>query len=72
VGYDRIFVNQEKFIGEVFKKFRIEDYAKLNTLVKYGVKMSKNNERGAINSITFKNLVGSLNILFGVGLVKGL
>ena len=70
MGYDRIFVNQEKFIGEVFKKFKMKDFAKLNILVKCGVKISKNDEQGAINSITFKNLVESLNILFGVGLVR--
>ena len=59
-GEDGIFVNQEKFVGEVFNKFRMEDCAKVNTLVECGVKMSKNDEGGTINSTTFKNLVGSL------------
>jgi hypothetical protein len=59
-GEDGIFVNQEKFVGEVFNKFRMDDCAKVNTPVKCGVKMSKNDEGGTIISMTFKNLVGSL------------
>jgi hypothetical protein len=59
-GEDGIFVNQEKFVGEVFNKFRMEDCAKVNTPVECGVKMSKNDKGGTMISITFKNLVGSL------------
>jgi peptide subunit release factor RF-3 len=43
-GEDTIFVNQEKFAKEILKKFKMEDYAKVNTLVECIVKMSKNDE----------------------------
>jgi hypothetical protein len=68
-------MNQEKFAREVLKKFKIEDYAKVNTRVECEVKMSKNDEGERINSTTFKSLVGllryltctHLDILFRVG-----
>ena len=43
-GEDEIFVNRKKFAREVLKKFKIKDCARINTLVDYRVKMSKNNE----------------------------
>jgi len=75
---DEIFVIQEKFVREVLKKFKIENYAKVNAPIEYGVKMSNNNEGEKINSTTFKSLVGILrylinthsNILFRVGLIS--
>jgi hypothetical protein len=30
-GEDEIFVNKKKFVKEILKKFKIEDYAKANT-----------------------------------------
>jgi hypothetical protein len=51
-GEDVIFMKQLKFAKEVLK---IEDYAKVNNLVKCGVKMSKNDEGDMINSTTFKS-----------------
>jgi hypothetical protein len=62
-GEDRIFVNQEKFAKEILKKLKMEDCAKVNTLVECEVKMSKNDEGENINSTTFKSLVGSLRYL---------
>jgi len=58
-----IFVSQEKFAKEILKKFKMEDYAKVNTLVKCGVKLSRNDEGENIISTTFKSLVGSLRYL---------
>jgi hypothetical protein len=77
-GEDEIFVNKKKFVKEILKKFKIEDYAKANTPVECRVKMLKNDEIEKINYIAFKSLVGSLRylictcsyILFGVGLVS--
>jgi len=43
-GEDEIFVNRKKFAREVLKKFKIKDCARINTLVDYRVKMSKNNK----------------------------
>ena len=43
-GKDRIFMNQEKFAREILKKFKMEDCAKVNTLVECAVKMSRNGE----------------------------
>jgi len=59
-----IFVSQEKFAKEILKKFKMEDYAKTNTLVKCGVKLSRNDEGENIISTTFKSLVGSLRYSF--------
>jgi len=58
-------VNQEKFVREVLKKFKMKNYAKVNTLVECecGVKMSMNDEGENINSTTFKSLVRSLRYL---------
>jgi hypothetical protein len=52
-----------KFEKEIPKKFKIEDCAKVNTLVKYGVKLLKNDEGEKVNSTTFKSLIGSLRYL---------
>jgi hypothetical protein len=62
-GKDRIFVNQEKFAREILKKFKMEDCAKVNTLVECGVKMSRNGEWENMDFTTFKSLVGSLKNL---------
>ena len=43
-GEYKIFVSQEKFEKEIPKKFKMEDCAKMNTLAKCGVKLSKNDE----------------------------
>ena len=56
-------MNQGKFAREVLKKFKMEDCAKVNILVKCGVKKSKNDEVERINSTTFKRLVGDLKYL---------
>jgi len=56
----------------------MKDYAKVNTLVKCGVKTLKDDGGEKINFSTFNNLVGSLRyltcthpyILFGVGIVS--
>jgi hypothetical protein len=48
-------MKQYKFAKEVLKKFKMEDYAKVNNLVKCGVKMSKNDKGDMINSTTFKS-----------------
>jgi hypothetical protein len=77
-GEDEIFVNKKKFVKEILKKFKFEDYAKANTLVECRVKMLKNDEIEKINYVAFKRLVESLrylictrsDILFGVGLVS--
>jgi hypothetical protein len=56
-------MNQEKFVKEILKKFKMKDCVKMNTLVECGVKMSKNDEGKMINSTTFKSLFGSLRYL---------
>jgi len=62
-GEYKIFVSQEKFEKKIPKKFKIEDCAKVNTLVKCGVKLSKNDEGEKVNSTTFKSPIGSLRYL---------
>jgi hypothetical protein len=41
----KIFVNQEKFAKKILKKFKMENCAKVNTLVEYRIKISKNNKK---------------------------
>ena len=73
-----IFMNQEKFIKEILKNFKMKDCVKVNTLVECGEKMSKIDEVENINSTIFKSLIRSLryfictypDILFGVRLVS--
>ena len=59
----KIFVSQEKFEKDIPKKFKMEDCAKVNALVKCGVKLSKNDEGEKVNSTTFKSPIGSLRYL---------
>jgi len=62
-GEYKIFLSQEKFEKEIPKKFKMEDRAKVNTLVKCRVKLSKNDEGEKLNSTTFKSLIWSLRYL---------
>ena len=62
-GVQKIFTSQEKFEKEIPKKFKMEDCAKVNTLVKCGVKLSKNDEGKKVNSTTFKSPIRSLRYL---------
>ena len=39
---DGIFVNQKKFERDLLIKFKMENYAKVNTSVEYKVKLSNN------------------------------
>jgi chromosome condensin MukBEF MukE localization factor len=69
-----IFVNQEKFIKEILKNFKMKDCAKVNTPIECGEKMSKNDKVEKINSTIFESVIRSLrylictylDILFGV------
>ena len=73
-----IFVNQEKFIKEILKNFKMKDCAKVNTPIECGEKMSKNDKVEKINSTIFKSVIRSLryfictrpDILFGARLVS--
>jgi len=62
-GEDGIFVSQKKFAKKILKMFKMEDCAKVNTRVRYRVKMLKNDEGEKINSTIFKSLVRSLRYL---------
>lgn len=55
-GEDKIFMNQNKFVKKILKKFKIKDCVKVNTLVGCEVNMLKNDGE-KINSTTFKSLV---------------
>jgi hypothetical protein len=73
-----IFVNQEKFIKEILKNFKMKDCAKVNTRIECGEKMSKNDKVEKINSTIFESVIRSLrylicthlDILFRVRLVS--
>ena len=43
-GENGIFVSQEKFVKKILKKFKIEGCAKVNTLVKCEMRLSRNDE----------------------------
>jgi len=71
-------MSQKKFAKNILKKFKMENYVKINTLIKCRVNMSNNDEGEKINPTIFKSLVESLryltcicsDILFGQGLVS--
>jgi hypothetical protein len=58
-----IFVNQEKFIKEILKNFKMKDCAKVNTPIECGEKMSKNDKVEKINSTIFESVIRSLRYL---------
>jgi hypothetical protein len=62
-GQDEIFVSQEKFAKKILKKFKMEGYAKVNTLVKCEARLSRNDKGEKISSTTFKSLVENLKYL---------
>ncbi|XP_061979630.1 uncharacterized mitochondrial protein AtMg00810-like [Populus nigra] len=62
-GEDRIFVSQKKFAKKILKKFKMEGCAKVNILVKYEVRLSRNDEGEKISSTTFKSQVENLRYL---------
>ncbi|KAH9698867.1 hypothetical protein KPL71_024159 [Citrus sinensis] len=73
-----IFISQESYANEIFKKLKMNYCKPISTPVEYGVKLSKHDEGEDINLTFFKSLVGSLRyltctrlyILYVVGLVS--
>ena len=71
-------MNQEKFTKEILKNFKMKDSTKINTPIKCGEKITRNDEVEKMNSIIFESLIRSLryliytrlDILFGVRLVN--
>lgn len=75
---DGIFISHEGYVKTILDKFNIKDSNCICTLVDCGVKLSKYNSESKVDTIYFKNLVGSfccltctrLDILYNVGLVS--
>ena len=73
-----IFISQEAYAKEIFKRFKMEDCKPTSTLVDCGVKLSKFEEGKVIDHTLYKSLVGSLrcltctrpDILYRVGLLS--
>ena len=51
-----IFISQESYAKEIFKKFKMNDYKPISTPVECGVKLSKHDESECIDPTFFKSL----------------
>ncbi|GKB32030.1 retrovirus-related pol polyprotein from transposon TNT 1-94 [Tanacetum coccineum] len=71
---DGIFFNQSKYIKEMLKKFSLEDYNPMKTLMSSDTKLTKDEECESVDSTKYRGMIGSLlylttsrpNIMFSV------
>ena len=57
---DEIFISQESYTKEILKKFKMDDYNLISTLMECGINLFKNDEAKKVNPTLFKSLVGCL------------
>lgn len=58
-----IFINQQKYVVDILKKFGMESCNSVRNPIVLGHKLSKEGARPAVDSTTFKQLVGRLRYL---------
>ena len=74
-----IFIFQNKYARDFLKRFKMDNFKHVPTLVAIGTKLSKDDEGADFNPTLFKILVGSLmyftatrpDIMQGVSLISG-
>lgn len=72
-----IFISLTKYIKEMLRKFKIEDYSLVSTPMVTGCKLHKNNESLETNHTLYRSMIGILlyvtasmpNVMQAVGLV---
>nr|GEV28340.1 hypothetical protein [Tanacetum cinerariifolium] len=57
---DGIFFNQSKYIKEMLKKFGLEESKPMKTLMSFDIKLTKDEECEAVDSIKYRGMIGSL------------
>jgi hypothetical protein len=72
-----IFISQSKYIKEILKKFGMEDYKPVSTLVTTWCKLRKDDESKEVDQILYRSMIGSLlyvttsrpDVMHAIGLV---
>nr|GEV72082.1 retrovirus-related Pol polyprotein from transposon TNT 1-94 [Tanacetum cinerariifolium] len=57
---DEIFFNQSKYIKEMLKKFRLEDFKPTKKPMSMEIKLTKDDESDSVNSSKYRGMIGSL------------
>ena len=73
-----IFISQKKYVGEILNRFQMKDCNPVNTPVEVGLKLHKDHEGRKVDSIFYKQIVGSLmyltatrpDIMYSVSLIS--
>ncbi|GAA0146952.1 transmembrane signal receptor [Lithospermum erythrorhizon] len=73
-----IFLSQKKYVGDIFKKFKMKFYNPIKTPVETRLHLNKVGKGELVNAAEYRSLVGSLrylthtrpDIVFGVGLIS--
>lgn len=55
-----IFICQNKYAKELFKKFGLENFKLVDTLMVSGCKLSKDDESPIVNTSRYKSMIGGL------------
>ena len=73
---DNIFINQDKYIKDLLKRFKMEDAKTMATLMSSSIKLINEEQGKSINTTMYKGMMGSLiyltasrpNIIFSIWL----
>jgi len=73
-----IFISQKKYVADILKKFKMENFKPVSTPVDEKLKVSKDEYDDNVNVTAYKSLIGSLRYLvairpyisFGVGILS--
>ncbi|GKA79336.1 retrovirus-related pol polyprotein from transposon TNT 1-94 [Tanacetum coccineum] len=57
---DGIFFNQSKYMKEMLKKFSLEEYKPMKTLMSFDTKLTKDEECESVDSTKYRGMIGSL------------
>nr|GEU85402.1 retrovirus-related Pol polyprotein from transposon TNT 1-94 [Tanacetum cinerariifolium] len=57
---DGIFFNQSKYVKEMLKKFRLEDFKPTKTPMSTEIKLTKDDEADSVDSSKYRGMIGSL------------
>ena len=61
---DEIFISQKKYMKEMLEKFQMNECHSVNTRVATGMKLSREGDKGFVDSSLLKTLHGSLKIQY--------
>jgi hypothetical protein len=55
-----IFISQEKYLGEMLKRFQMEDYTPMITPMVTGCKLSNDDDSPDVHQSSYRSMIGSL------------